>query len=70
MPLLCAIDAPDDSQFLFAYASYAECVLRGYYQSILVLGAVGSLVLFLSVQKLVNYIGARTAATTSRDAHR
>ena len=67
---MCALDAPGSSQFLFSYETYAECVFRGYLQTALVVGAVGGLVLLLVIQQLANYVGARRAATTSRDAHR
>ena len=73
VPLLCATDnadAPNSSQFLFSYDTYAECVFRGFLQTALVVGAVGGLVLLLVVQQLANYFGARRAATASRDAHR
>jgi len=70
VPILCAVDPMHSSQFLFSYDTYTECVLRGYLQMAVVLGAVGGFLLFLALQKLTNYIGALRAATTSRDAHR
>ena len=70
VPVLCAMDSKDSTQFLFAYDTYAECVLFGYFQLWLVLGSVGGFVLFLVVQKIANYFRALRAATASRDAHR
>ena len=69
-PILCAMDSKDSSHFLFAYDTYAQCVLRGYYQQTVLLGSMGGSLLFIAVQKLSNYIGALRVATTSRDAHR
>ena len=70
VPLLCAMDSKDSTQFLFAYDTYAECILLGYFQSLPVVGSVGGFVLFLVVQKIANYLRALRAATSSRDAHR
>ena len=70
VPLLCAMDSKDSTQILFAYDTYAECILLGYFQLLPVLGSLGGGVLSLVVQKIANYLMARRAATTSRDAHR
>ncbi|KAJ1474812.1 hypothetical protein T484DRAFT_1830917 [Baffinella frigidus] len=65
VPLMCATGS-----ISYAYDSYTDCVVRGYYQMAIIYLAIGSLILLLIVRKIANTVLAWQAATTSQDDHR